>query len=227
MNVNGEQMVALNMAPTVESRDYLEDGGRVWGDGGIMTLALDDESGLKNLQSNSYSYANPVVTDDGQLVAYLSDGNSTDVTKTHVAWGALDGTSYADKGAVADGEADAGYGDSQLTLAGTDKFAVAAWSRQMVDIEKEAGSTLTADDQKMMLDGTDAFASIYANGLWTTINLSGGGSADLAPVVATNGKSGAEARAIVAWRSVSSSGKTVPTDAGVQADPALHFAEQG
>ena len=76
-------MYALNLAPTLEDRSYLDNGGRQWGPG-ISLFALDSEEqqGLKNLESNTYPYANPIVTDDGELVAYLSDMGKANVENT-------------------------------------------------------------------------------------------------------------------------------------------------
>ena len=222
MSVGGSQVLALNLAPTVESRDYLADGGRTWGSGGWSFFSLDQESGLKNLETNTYPYANPVVSDDGALVAYLTDQDDTDVEKTHVAWGARNSSgSYEKRGADGliadpkDADADAaGYGDSQLSLAGTGSFAVAAWARQTVSLNKDAGATVSTEDQMMELNGTDVFASVYDGSAWQTTRLSKNSSADLAPVVATNGKTGDDARAVVAWRQVASSGSMTQTDAG-------------
>lgn len=220
----GMQMLSLNLAPTLEDRSYLEDeaaGAREWGEG-FKLFALDENNGLANLESNTYPYANPVVTQDGELVAYLTDSGSTDVADTHVAYATKSGDSYT-KGSVlpdpasGDGSSDdeSGYGDGQLSLAGTGDFAVAAWSRQMKEVDRdpdpETGEVvLTDDDQMMMLNSSEAFASVWTGRDWATTRLSNNGGADLAPVVATNGKSGSDARAIVAWRSVASSGAADP-----------------
>ena len=203
-SVGGQQMMSLNLAPTLESRDYLEDG-RVWGDFGISLFSLDADSALKNLQYNSYPYANPVISDDGQLVVYLSDMNSADVADTRAAFavrggGLLSNAEYTDKGAIDD----SGYGDSQVSLSGTENFAVAAWTRQTERINKDEGAALTDEDQMIMLNSSEIYAGVYKNGTWTTTALTENASADLAPVAAANGKT-----AIVAWRAVASSGKPV------------------
>ena len=204
-NVGGQQMLSVNLAPTLESRTYLENG-RYWDHGGSSFFALDGESALKNLQYNAYPYANPLVSEDGQLVVYLSDMDSTDVEHTRAAFATKNGTAYqmGSNGILTAIDND-GYGDSQLSLSGTQNFAVAAWTRQTASIEKDEGTVLTADDQMIMMNSTEVCASVYTGYGWTTTQLSSNGSPDLAPVAATNGKSGSEARAIVAWRSVSSS----------------------
>ena len=208
-------MLSLNLAPTLESRDYLTAEERVWGPG-ISLLALDQTSGLANLESNTYPYANPVVTDDGAVVVYLSDMGSASVNDTRVAFATKSGASYEPQGAIHDG----GYGDSQVALAGTEDFAVAAWTRHTVSVNKDAGATLTDDDQMILMNGSDIFASIYSGGTWTTVPLvESNSTADLAPVVATNGD-----RAIVAWRSVASG--TAIDDAGNSYNAITHFNEK-
>lgn len=224
-SAGGQQMLALNLAPTLEDRSYLENGGRVWGQGfSLFSLDPDGEQGLKNLESNTYPYANPVVTDDGQLVVYLHDNSSVNVEDTVVKYATKSGTSYSQGGAIPapsnSSDEGNGYGDSQLSIGGTGTMAVAAWTRQMTSIEKvplwvdEQGRpvygqigdqliyspTLTADEQMMMLNGTEIYASVYANGQWTTTRLTENSTSDMAPVVASNGKT-----AIVAWRSVAAS----------------------
>lgn len=81
----------------MEERDYLEKYPRYWGDSGISTMALDEESRLGNLEFNTYPYANPAAADDGSIVAYLSDSGSTDLndTRASYAFRGADG-SYAD-----------------------------------------------------------------------------------------------------------------------------------
>lgn len=222
-SVGGQQIATLNLAPTLEDRSYLDNGGRSWGPG-FSLFSLDDNNGLENLESNTYPYANPVITDDGQLMAYLHDGGSPNVEDTMVKYATRSGGSYSQGGEIpAPGGSDAeSYGDSQLSLGGTGSMAVAAWTRQMTGIQKDPVMTdpetgepvygtdengdpiyspvLTANEQMMMLNGTEIYASIYANGRWTTTRLTENSTTDMAPVVASNGKA-----AVVAWRAVSAS----------------------
>jgi len=198
-NVGGQQMLSLNLAPTLESRDYLADGS-FWNDGSFGTFALDPTSALENLQYNSYPYANPVVTDDGAVVAYLSDMNSTSVEDTRASFALRNAFGMYNEGNPIDSSE--GYGDSQIAIAGTENFAAAAWTRQMGTIAKDAGAELTAEDQMIMMNSSEIYAAVYNGSNWITTRLTDNGSADLAPVVAANGN-----RAIVAWRAVASSGE--------------------
>lgn len=201
-SVGGQQMVDLNLAPALEDRSYLDNGGRSWGPGfSLFSLDPEGQQGLKNLESNTYPYANPVVTDDGQLVVYLHDNGSSNVEDTVVKYATKSGDTYSQGGEIpVPSDSEVSYGDSQLSLAGTGDMAVAAWARQTVDIQKDAGQVLTADEQMMMLNGTEVYASVYAGGKWTTTRLTTNSTADMAPVVASNGKT-----AVVAWRAVSAS----------------------
>lgn len=207
-SVSGASMLSLDLAPTVESRDYLEDEDfyRQWGDGGFSLLSLDSENALKSIEYGSYPYADPVVSDDGALVAYLSDMDSSDAEETRASFATKRGNSYAEGQAI-DNSENSGYGDSSVELAGTGSFAIATWTRQMSSVGKDSGAVLTTDDQMVMMNSTETMAAIYDGSSWKTTQLSSNSSADLAPVVATNGKSGSDARAIVFWRSVASSAK--------------------
>ncbi len=197
ISLNGQQMYALNLAPTLEDRSYLDNGGRQWGPG-ISLFALDSEEqqGLKNLESNTYPYANPIVTDDGELVAYLSDMGKANVENTRAVYATKQGDSYQKAGVIDDG----GYGDSQLSISGKQKFAVSAWTRQMVSLNKDQNSVLTDADQMMMMGGTEVYAAVYNGTQWETTRLTDNSTPDMAPVTAAK-----DGKAIVAWRSVVSS----------------------
>ncbi|WP_454940853.1 S-layer homology domain-containing protein [Evtepia sp.] len=219
---------SLNLAPTLQSRDYLDEGGRRWGNG-ISLFSLDSNNGLANLESNTYPYTDPLLTDDGKLVVYVTDQDSTDATKTRVAFATKSGDSYTKGGTIpspTDDTENDGYGDSQAALAGTESFAVAAWTRQMQTVQKDANEhgdiVLTDDDQRIMLNSADVFASVYNGSNWTTVNLStdNAGSPDLAPVVATNGE-----KAIVAWRQVIV-GNDTAGEAGAQYANVTDFSQK-
>ena len=204
-SVGGQQMMSLNLAPTLEDVSYLEEGS-FWNDGSFSLMSLDAESALSALNYNSYAYANPVVSDDGELVAYL-DTESTSVEDIHAYYAVKNSSgSYSQGGVIDDKE---GYGDSQVSLSGTQEFAVAAWTRQMGSVSKDEGESvvLTEDDQMIILNGTEIYAGVYTGSDWATTRLTDNTTADLAPVVATNGQTGKDARAIVAWRAVAASGE--------------------
>ena len=200
-----QQMVSVEMAPTVESRSYLEDGGRSWSGGvqsGMLgqTLTLGDAI---SLESNTYPYANPVLNDDGSLLLYISDMNSDDISDARAAFAVKGRTGSYVKGGAIDA---AGLGDQHVSVAGDKDFSVAAWSRRTVDLDKDAGEVVHEHEQYMMLHSSDVYASIFNGSTWETTCLTESSGSDVTPVVCTNGS-----RAVVAWRSGLASNESDPT----------------
>ena len=195
VNVGGSEMVMLNLAPTTESFDYLSSGAeRRWYRPLRKAATLGGvSSSVELLQSNANPFTNPVLSDDGNILLYLSDGGDPETNAVHTAYALRSGSGYVDKGTIS-GE---GGGDSGNVIAGSSDFAVAAWSRMDKIQARDAGSVVTPQDQIIMMEGSEIVASVYQNGKWTTEALTDNSSADIAPVVAVSGN-----RAIVAWRSV-------------------------
>ncbi len=195
---------AVGSSVTLEKRDYLNLAARGWNSGSRMRSLLAATDALTDIQSNAYPYANPAVTRDGKVLAYLSDGGSTDVNGTRASWAAGGGNgTYTDKGILS---ADSNAGpDSSLALDGTSSFAAAAWTRQQTKIDAAAGGTVGSADVSAMTNSTKIMAGTYDGSSWAVAGLTDAGgdnlTADLAPVVAAG-----DGRAIVAWRSVSGSG---------------------
>jgi hypothetical protein len=192
----GASMYPLAGRSVLESRDYLSLFERTWAaspEFRLMSSAATPEVSV--LESNSYPFANPVLTDDGLIMVYISDGGSTDIKDTRVYWTERIGESYREGQAIdLYGE---GYGDSQLKVSGNSSLAAAAWVRQTVGLKKEAGDSITYTDIALMTNSTEIMASIFDGENWNTVRLTENASPDLAPVVAVNG-----GRALVAWRSV-------------------------
>ena len=194
----------VSSSVTMEKRDYLNQAARRWNSGTLMRSLLASVDSMTDIQSNSYPYANPVVTRDGKVLAYLSDGGSNNVNKTRASWAAGSGKgTYADHGVLS---TDDSVGpDSSLALDGTSSFAAAAWTRQQTKIDTAAGGTVSSTDVSAMTNSTKIMAGIYNGSSWATTGLTDAGgdnlTADLAPVVAAS-----NGHAIVAWRSVSGSG---------------------
>ncbi|MGN1186853.1 MAG: hypothetical protein ACI4R6_00025, partial [Lachnospiraceae bacterium] len=197
---------------SMESRDYLDKYLRYWGDSGVALMSLDADNKLKNLQMNAYPYADPVVTRDGEWLAYISDQDSTDLNNTRACFTKkqADGSYYIsinEEGVVPSKEfpnditqepsgVNSGA-DSNIVMDGNGQFAAAAWIRQAYEMA-ESGSTPSSQDMTSMMNGSEIYASVLTdaeNGIWTTTRLTDNGTPDLSPVVAAgNGK------AIVAWR---------------------------
>lgn len=193
---NATGLYAVSDTETLESRSYLDEYTREWnGLPPISPFALDeDQKVVTELQTNAYPYANPVLTDDGQVMLYLTDSGSKDVAKTRVA-ASLPQLGVYQQGSII---SDDGYGDSSVRLAGNKDYAAAVWVRQNLALDKDAGDAVTPGDQMLMMNSSEIMASIYTGNTWTSTRLTDNASADLAPVVATNGS-----RTLVAWRSVS------------------------
>ena len=194
----------VSSSVSLEKRDYLNQAARRWNSGTLMRSLLASADSLTSIQSNAYPYANPVVTRDGKVLAYLSDGGSTNVNDTRASWATGSGNgAYTDRKALsADGSAGP---DSSLALDGTSSFAAAAWTRQQTKVDTAAGGTVSSADVSAMTNSTKIMAGIYDGSSWTTTSLTDAGgdnlTADLAPVVAAS-----NGHAIVAWRSASGSG---------------------
>lgn len=98
-------------------------------------------------------------------------------------------------------------GDNQLRLAGTNRAAIAAWTRVTETLAKEPGSAVTEDEQLLMMNSSEILASVWDGTQWVTTRLTQNSSADMAPVVAVGG-----GKALVAWRAVAASDSGAPTE---------------
>ena len=217
MSVNGQTCYEVDLGAQLEDRSYLNSGvPRIWGSpaNGISLLSMDTQQGVtESLQTNAYPYSNPVVSDDGQLMAYLSDRGNTDVSATRAMYSVKEDGQFPEGSPISD----EGYGDSSLQLAGTADSAVAVWVRQSQQVAKEITgydgennpiyAPLTPEDQALQSNSTEVMASLWNGSAWETTRLTENGTPDLAPVAATNGE-----KTIVAWRSaVPSSNEAVTT----------------
>ncbi len=190
----------VSYSATLESRDYLVEYARSWGEPnrGFSTLSLDDTNKLSSLQTNAYPESRPVVSDDGELLLYNSDKSDPDITQTRVFATGLSGGSYPEGNEIDSPAGFDGYGDSSLRLSGTQSFAAAAWVRMGGTLpDKYAGDIVTADEQALLMSTSEIVASVYNGSTWVSTRITDNQTPDLAPVVATNGS-----KAIVAWRSV-------------------------
>jgi len=176
-----------------ESRDYLKRYEREWTVSSLMSM-LKASSEIKNIQTNAYPYANPVVTRDGAIMGYMSDSDVENLNETRASWAIMQGSEYVNQGALPEVSGDS-RANSRMALDGTSEFAVAAWEHQRLCIDSE--STPTAEDVAAMINSTDIVASVY-NGIdWTTVRLTDNLVSDVSPVVAAN-----NGKALVIWRSL-------------------------
>ena len=216
---NGEVMYAFDLGARLESRDYVDVVEQQWlgGRPAVSLFSLDTEPDVAEaLQTGAYLYANPVLSDDGAVMFYLSDRkdndpeSAKDVTNTRVAVSTKTGDDVFQKGTRFDDGYDVpvGYGDSNVKLAGDENGYAAVWVRQMEDYTPTGGDggTLDSSQQMFQLNTTEIMVALPKDGKnWDVTRLTENGSPDLAPVVATNGS-----RTVVAWREVrSASGDNV------------------
>ena len=206
----------VSSTATLQSRDYLEQYARTWGNtqARMALFSLDEKNGVKNLQTNANPASFPELSDDGKVLAYISDGNSGSIydSRAHYSILGADG-SYGDSEAFPDAGNFSGFGDSDVDIAGVLKTdytggnatAAAAWVRQSAQIpEKDAGAEITAEEQNLLMNSSEIMVSVWKknyganNGNWETTRLTENATPDLAPAVAVNGTG----EAIVFWRSV-------------------------
>lgn len=82
---------------SLESRDYLAMKDRAWVGGSVEQLEEQGESSTKLVQSNAYTFCEPVYNDDGSIIAYLSDSDSSNVEDTLASYAILENGSYVNK----------------------------------------------------------------------------------------------------------------------------------
>ena len=205
----------VSSTATLQSRDYLEQYARTWGNtqARMSLFSLDEKNGVESLQTNANPASFPELSDDGQVLAYISDGNSRSIYDSRAHYSFLnDDGSYGTSEEFPDGGF-SGYGDSDVDIAGVLKTdytggnatAAAAWVRQSAQIpEKDAGAEITAEEQNLLMNSSEIMVSVWKkdygahSGNWVTTRLTTNATPDLAPAVAVNGTG----KAIVFWRSV-------------------------
>ena len=186
---------------TLQSRDYLEKYARAWGQPQqrMMLFSLNSPSGLENIQTNANPTSYPQLSDDGKVLAYINDGNSSSIYGSRAHFSTLNGGVYSVSSPIADPTGFPGYGDTSVSLSGTDSFAAAAWVRMGIELPgKDAGDPVTLEEQNLLMNSTEIVVSVYDGTTWISTRLTNDGTPDLAPATAAGGNG----KAIVFWRSV-------------------------
>ena len=195
-------MQVASISATLQSRDYLEQYARTWGQPQqrMMLSSLNSPpNGLKNIQTNANPTSYPQLSDDGKVLAYINDGDSSSIYGSRAHFSTLNGGVYSTSSPIADPTGFPGYGDTSVSLSGTDSFAAAAWVRMGTDLPgKDARDSVTLEEQNLLMNSTEIVASVYAGSTWTSTRLTNNGTPDLAPATAVDG----DGKAIVFWRSV-------------------------
>ena len=213
----------VSSTATLQSRDYLEQYARTWGNtqARMSLFSLDEKNGVKNLQTNANPASFPELSDDGQVLVYVSDGYDETTnpapsiydSRAHYSLLNADGSYVTSKAFPPDDDNFSGFGDSDVDIAGVLKTdytggnatAAAAWVRQSAQIPgKDAGAEITEEEQNLLMNSSEIMVSVWSKqygsntGSWTTTRLTENATPDLAPAVAVNGTG----EAIVFWRSV-------------------------
>ncbi|HBR02915.1 MAG TPA: hypothetical protein DD738_09915 [Ruminiclostridium sp.] len=200
-------LVPVEESAAFEDRSYLKDYERFWGSpsSGRRMFALYSAGELTDIWTNAYPNAAPRLSDDGELMVYLSDMDSEDLSDTAVLFALKDGTGSFSAEGIEIAESD--YPDSSPSLSGTKEGASAVWVRSFTDIAGEAGSEAAMEDVVNGLAASEIMAGIYKGGAFTSTRLTDNGNPDLSPVTAAFGN-----RAIAAWRSVTLGDMDNPLD---------------
>ena len=194
-------MQVASASATLQSRDYLEQYARTWGQPQqrMMLFSLNSPSGLESIQTNANPTSYPQLSDDGKVLAYINDGNSSSIYASRAHFSTLNGGVYSPSIQIDDPTGFSGHGDTSVSLSGTESFAAAAWVRMGTDLPgKNAGDPVTLEEQNLLMNSTEIVASVYDGSAWTSTRLTNDGTPDLAPATAV----GDDGKAIVFWRSV-------------------------
>ena len=194
-------MQVASGSATLQSRDYLEQYARTWGQPQqrMMLFSLNSTSGLENIQTNANPTSYPQLSDDGKVLAYINDGDSSSIYASRAHFSTLNGSVYSDSSQIDNPTEFPGYGDTSVSLSGTDRFAAAAWVRMGTELQgKDAGDAVTLEEQNLLMNSTEIVVSVYNGSTWTSTRLTNDGTPDLAPATAVGG----DGKAIVFWRNV-------------------------
>ena len=209
-------MQVASGSATLQSRDYLEQYARTWGQPQqrMRLFSLNSTSGLENIQTNANPTSYPQLSDDGKVLAYINDGNSSSIYDSRAHFSTLNGGVYTPSSEIDVPTEFPGYGDTSVSLSGTGSFAAAAWVRMGTNLPgKNAGDPVTLEEQNLLMNSTEIVVSVYDGTTWTSTRLTNDGTPDLAPVTAVGG----DGKAIVFWRSV------YTPDPGTQGSNLLNF----
>lgn len=194
-------MQVASGSATLQSRDYLEQYARTWGQPQqrMMLFSLNSTSGLENIQTNANPTSYPQLSDDGKVLTYINDGNSSSIYDSRAHFSTLNGGVYTPSSEIDAPTGFPGYGDTSVSLSGTGSFAAAAWVRMGTDLPgKNAGDAVTLEEQNLLMNNTEIVVSVYNGSTWTSTRLTNDGTPDLAPATAVGG----DGKAIVFWRNV-------------------------
>ncbi len=164
-----------------------------------MNNSFDEENKLDNLVVNAYPYSNPMITDDAQIMVFLSDMSSTDIEDVTPVYAVKAGDGYSEPMVIEDAETSdfPGYGDYTMDFDGTCESASAVWLRQSASLGLKAGTSITSEQQYALLNGNEVMAAIWDGESWKTTRLTENSLREDNPVTAIAGDN-----AIVLWQQI-------------------------
>lgn len=188
-NPDGEpigQYVLLDTGWETEDRSYLKNPQRWNGDQTMLTpmAAVDLGTITKNIQTNAYPYAYPILSGDNQIMLMLSDMGSTELDATSVVFSkkGTDGN-WPNQEAIDPAETTAA---SNLSYQGNSIFGMAGWENVKIS---------ATDQISQMADQSEIKVALYNGSSWTSTAITDNVIPDMGPVVAVNGT-----RGVVLWQ---------------------------
>lgn len=182
----------------IDDRDYLSQP-QLWNDGSKVratySLVSLNEEAPTTIGINQYPYGYPMISNDGKIMAIISDFGSEDVNDTGAAYSIKnDGGSWSKPVRIYNKQTPA----SNLTFDGTSKFAGAAWESTENSVSADNNDEdVSTVDISTALAKSEIYAAIYDGTSWTTKKITTNNEADMAPAISVN-----NGHAVVLWQRI-------------------------
>ena len=157
-------LVAIDGGGELESREYLELYDRAWNGGANNTR---NAAAMTDVQTNAYPDSNPVFSDDGNMLFYISDNDNAKTPESVVNYAAKNGSVYQQSGRI-DTSEDNLLADMDVVASGTvgdendkESSVFAAWVKQTEPPKKRMGAKATYDDLGIMTNSTEIYVGMY------------------------------------------------------------------
>ncbi len=202
--IDGKLYDLYESSYTVDDRAYLATA-QAWletheQDNSVASVSYDLLTGNTEtpvvLGTNQYPYGYPMLSNDGNMMALLSDFGSTNVNDTGAAFANKSDSSWTTPTRVYIQGTNTPA--SSMSFDGTASFAAAAWE-SMENATTTSGEAIDVSsvDISTSLSQAEIYASLYNGSTWTTEQITKNSIADMAPSIAVN-----NGHAIVVWQRV-------------------------
>ncbi len=194
---------------TIDNRAYLSQA-QAWNEKGQSAdyRVATQSFSLMNMNTgepvvvgtNQYPYGYPMLSNDGNMMAVLSDFASKDVNDTGagISIKAENGSWSTPTRIFAQSE---NTPASSLSFDGGATFAAAAWESTPNKIGNISDDdSVSSVDISTTLSKSEIYASIYSGSVWTTKRVTSNSEADMAPSIASN-----NGHAVMVWQRVNPS----------------------